>query len=509
MCLFGIVVKSYLDVVEEFDPARNYELKIRPQYVRCLSILKKGDRINLKEFIESHLNEFTNGIKSFKTNREAIAHSFWIGRKIGILRPVPQQEVMAISFDEFCKLETISYFLDQLRDSHVKNLAAKNNGTKYTYSHRLWKFNEWLHGKSFEFHRAVHLKGDTFKRVTETITLEGVEHLLKLYQEPFKVESEFVKVVKKYLLDQMHEGKRATTMKIDYNAIKSYFEKNDSPLNFRFNYNAKYKSVNGEDEQPSLSLDDVMNLLTVGKPTLTQKAVFLCKLHRGLDTLTLLDRFNFQVWPQLVEYFETSDYHSWNLKKCPVPIKLTRIKTDYTHTGFLERDAVEAIQKYLDYRRHNIMRDMKNGEALFLTAKNKPITKEWVNYSLRKLAQNAGLEKKLAGYLGTKYRINSHEFRDLLKSTLLDCGVRQDVAEHCIGHMPRDSYEKQATLYPESLRMEYSKASKRLNVFSNFSSFVKGGADYQQMQTELIKLREDIEMMKQHREISQKYQQLA
>ncbi|SMH71161.1 hypothetical protein [Candidatus Nitrosotalea okcheonensis] len=52
-------------------------------------------------------------------------------------------------------------------------------------------------------------------------------------------------------------------------------------MHFRFDYNARYKTTNGEDEQASLSLEDMVNLLTVGKPSLMQKAVFLCKLHRG------------------------------------------------------------------------------------------------------------------------------------------------------------------------------------------------------------------------------------
>jgi len=41
-----------------------------------------------------------------------------------------------------------------------------------------------------------------------------------------------------------------------------------------------------------------------------------------------------------------------------------------------------------------------------------------------------------------KYQKESHELRDLLKSTLIDCGTRIDVADHVIGHKPKDSYEK-------------------------------------------------------------------
>ena len=90
--------------------------------------------------------------------------------------------------------------------------------------------------------------------------------------------------------------------------------------------------------------------------------------------------------------------------------------------------------------------------------------------------------------MDTRYKINSHEVRDLLKSTLIDCGVRYDLADHFIGHKPKDSYKKQAILYPETLRSEYSKASKKLNVFSNFSSFVKGYENTEELKSQIRKL---------------------
>ena len=72
------------------------------------------------------------------------------------------------------------------------------------------------------------------------------------------------------------------------------------------------------------------------------------------------------------------------------------------------------------------------------------------------------------------YKIHSHEVRDLLKSTLLVSGCAQYAADHVLGHSPRDSYEKQAALYPEKLRSEYAKASGRLNIFSSIERHLKG-----------------------------------
>ena len=59
------------------------------------------------------------------------------------------------------------------------------------------------------------------------------------------------------------------------------------------------------------------HLLTMGQPTILQKAVFLCKFHRGLDTYTLVDRFNFEAWDPIVKSFGTSDWNQWDLKNVP------------------------------------------------------------------------------------------------------------------------------------------------------------------------------------------------
>jgi hypothetical protein len=379
-----------------------------------------------------------------------------------------------------------------LRGSRYKNPALKKDaGTASAYTYRLWNFNNWIHGKTFEFNVEIQKDKNTFQRTQQNVTLDGIEQFLKMFQKPYRVESDYVRVIKKYLLDPTHKDKRAGTIRIEFCAIKAYFEKNDSPISIKFDPETKYRTTNGEDEQYGLSLDDLMGLLTTGQPTITQKAVFLCKFHRGLDTATLVDRFNIQAWEQLVDYFGSEDYKKWDLVKCPVPIKLTRMKTDCTHIGFLDRDAIEAVQKYLDYRRKKTQREMKNGDALFLNEHRKPINNDWIRMCFRRLARNAGLDKRLDGYMCNRYKMNSHELRDLLKSTLIDSGVRYDLADHFIGHKFKDSYEKQDVLYPDTLRAEYSKASSRINIFSNFANYVKGYQNVEALKEEVEKLRKE------------------
>jgi len=110
------------------------------------------------------------------------------------------------------------------------------------------------------------------------------------------------------------------------------------------------------------------------------------------------------------------------------------------------------------------------------------------------MAETAGIQTKLEGYkYKAKFSKDSHELRDLLESTLLDCGVRADVVEHVTGHKPKDSYEKQARLYPESLRAEYSKASKKLNIFSNVSHYLQTGDEAERLRKQMREMEERFE----------------
>ena len=278
-----------------------------------------------------------------------------------------------------------------------------------------------------------------------------------------------------------------------YYAITSYFEKNECPLIFKFSGKTAYENKKEGQEPKTLSLDDFMKILTIGKPSILQKAVFICKFQRGLDSSTLSDRFNFEAWSQIVKHFGTEQHMLWDLEKCPVPIKLVRIKTGFLHTGFLDRDAIESIQDYLEFRYKKTGTVMSMGEPLFLNTKNTPISPQWIRKRFFELATKAGVQKKIGNDQYAKYEKDSHELRDLLKSTLLASGTRYDVADHAIGHKPKDSYEKQATLYPENLRLEYMKASRKLNIFSNISHYLKGEEQTEMLQKQVDVLKQKIE----------------
>ena len=134
------------------------------------------------------------------------------------------------------------------------------------------------------------------------------------------------------------------------------------------------------------------------------------------------------------------------------------------------------------------------GEPMFIKTTRKAVADVWVSRLVRRLAAKAGLQERLADYKATvRYKLNSHEMRDLLKSTLIDSGCRIDVADHVIGHKPKDSYEKQSRLYPESMRSEFAKASSRINIFSNMSRSMGGDREKEDLRRQVAELRSRLE----------------
>ena len=465
-------------VIKPYD-----EKKLKSKYPnRIKTILSKLDNKGYKftpsEFIHDYKKSTipTCSIRSFRAVLQTVL-------KIAVNEGVLTKESGENQVPQWFKiLESISYWQKQLRSSKYHNLKKETMTTQKIYLNHLWNFNIWLSKNSFSIRKTIAVKNNLFKSTNEKTTFSNVEEILKILENPFSNQSDVIKIIKKYLFDPIHDGKKPSGMSVVFSSIVSYFDKNDQPLKIKFNPNTKYDEQIQEDEI-ELSLKEFMKMLTNGKPSITEKAVYLCKFQRGLDASTFADRFNFQALEQINNYFGTEKHNLWNLDLCPVPIKLIRMKTGYMHLGFLDRDAIGAIQDYLDWiTSKNISLD----GVLFVNKFGHPISNSWITSHFFELTNRCGIEK-----------IGSHELRDLLKSTLIDSGCRLDVADHVIGHKPKDSYEKQAKLYPETLRKEYAKASKRLNLFTKFTSVVNGTDDSDELQIQLKDKLDELEKIKQ------------
>lgn len=471
-----------ITIIQKFDSTHDYGIPIRPQVRKVLSQLEPNKEYALSKLIKKYDGIVTKK-KNIQNTRGVFKHVMNTGKQIGIIKEINDT---VIPFSDFCNLDTVSYMRRQLKETKFKNPKAKTRhsggGTRRSYSLHIWHFNNWLCGKTITTQTITPLGNNTQKITTAKIKINTIEDLLRIYQTSVTKGPEFLRIIKEYLMNDLHKNKSEGYMRIITSAIKSYFEKNESPITIHFNPSVDHDN---DSVAPSLSLDELMQLLTTGKPSVVQKGVIMCKFHTGLDNATFADRFNFEAWPQLVKWFGTRDYSDWDLRKCPVIINITRIKVGFLHICLLEQDAIIALQKALDWRFKKTKTAMSEGQAIFLNTGANPITDRWVSELIPKLAEKAEIQKKIRTKSGNRNEKVSHELRDLLKSTLRACGVASYAANHVIGHVPQDSYEKEQILYPEKIRYEYMKASKLLNIFTKFSSIIKGTDDVDVLKGEL------------------------
>ena len=358
--------------------------------------------------------------------------------------------------------ESVRFWLTQLDSPKMKNFRLEK-GTKRTYADALEAFNRWLAGRKFPVGSGGNGQ-DAARR-----TFPNVEELLRFCEDPEHGAQTAKRVVREYLADLATSKHSLSTAMVRCAAVKSYFAVHDVPVDVRVN--KKRHAIHDVRESPEMSLFDLYKMMTVGSMDVMLKAVMMIKFQAGLDASTLADRFNFEAYPQIVKHFGIEDYEAWDLGRCPVPVRLVRVKTGMEYTTFIDRDAVSHLQDYLRWREFREGRKHDPSGPLFVTRRGTPVGPNWISSKFSKAAINAGIQKRVSNRV---YKIHSHEVRDLLKSTLLVSGCAQHAADHVLGHAPRDSYEKQAILYPEALRSEYAKASGRLNIFTNIERHLKG-----------------------------------
>lgn len=319
-------LKVQYEVIEAFDPEKKYEAHIQKRH---REILTKFDTVG---FVFSPSEFFSNNKKLMISNnrtdisaQSVLSVSIRVGTDLKILKKRTSNATVP---DWFKELETVDYWTMQLRGSKMKNVKVGNRGTvRSLYLQQLWNFNKWLVQQEPKIKKTQQIKENVFEQVEVVMKFKHVEELFELLTQPIPNRTAVIKLIKKYLMDtELHKGKKVNYIKVLKSAILSYFDKNDQSISVSFDPKILYTSSEEAEQQQEMSLADFMQILTLGKPDVLEKAVFVSKFHRGLDVSTLVDRFNFEVWPQLVEYFGSDDHNSWNLKKCPVITEHVRIK---------------------------------------------------------------------------------------------------------------------------------------------------------------------------------------
>ena len=379
---------------------------------------------------------------------------------VGILKRISPYERVS-------NLESVKFWCTQLNGSGFRNSVSQSD-TKLTYLRPLAKLNDWLPDKQFPSYKTVMADGQIIRQHI-TKSFANVEELMHYCVESDHGTKTAQRVIREYMTNEqtvkMSDSVRANARA----AIKSYFRVHDIMLDIP---KTRKCSEPVQDDDP-MTLEDFYKMIQNGKPSIMMRSIMLIKLQSGMDSSTLADRFNYEGYSQIVKYFKTEDHTMWNLEMCPVPIKLVRVKTRVSYTTFLEHDAIVQLREYLTWKETKYGKQDLS-KPLFITTKAMPIRSVWISRCFSQMAVRAGVQKKVSP---TVYKMRAHDVRDLLKSTLIASGCAQYAADHVLGHAPRDSYEKQFTLYPEELRAEYAKASSRINIFSKVESVLNTAKD--------------------------------
>ena len=444
---------TYYEVLRPVTPA---DLYTRSRFVEILKLIPPQGRVAFETF---------NHIGRHRAS-QGIAHAC----SRGILKRIsPDEQVL--------KFNSVQTWHKSLNKSGHKNSTSKH-GTKSLYLRALSKFDAWLPGRPFQSHETV-VNGRQITRQAVTKSFANVEEMMHYCMESDHGNKTAQGAIREYLTDLYEDETSASACSITRSAIKSYFNYNDVVLNLPGN--RKKRADSTPDEDSYMTLEDIYRMVQDGKLSIIMKTVMLIQFQSGMDVSTLTDRFNYKGYSQIVKYFKTDNHKSWNLEMCPVPIKLGRVKRGVRYTTFLDRDAIAQLQRYLTWKEDNYGKQDQS-KPLFMTKQNTPIREKWVSDVFSKVAARTGIQEKISPKM---YKIRAHKVRHLLKSTLLTSGCKPYAADHVLGHAPRDSYEKQSTLYPEELRAEYAKASSRLNIFSKVESTLNTADDPESLQAHI------------------------
>ncbi len=457
---------SMMDTYEIVEP--NTIPHVHLKFAEILKVYQPGDKITVRSILDARHTEFA-GVTDDHMVR-CVRNALKRAVAVGLAKKIEYVE------HDITHLDTVQYWLGYLNGGKYNHAKPKST-TRSAYLVMLTQFDQWLQGKTHQIERYNHATD------TQEIThqqFDNVEELLHFTKKPSTDPSNTVRIITRYLQDPVHKHKKAASLVVTKAAVKSYFAHHDRDLNIKYNPKVNHSTLVAE---KSFTLSDLLAMLTHGNPTVLDKALFLCMFQRGMDISTTIDRFNYDAWEQIAKHFGGENYEMWDLSRCPVPISLVRVKTDYKHSGYIDRDAVSALIPYLKHRYKVTGKPMSADQPLFITNKCVPIKHYWVHNRFIKLGNKAEIIR--TKIYGGKNRAGPHEMRDLLKSTLIVAGCRADVAEHVIGHKPKDSYEKQHVLYPEAMREEFAKASYMINIFTRFASLTNKGDDIQKIKVEM------------------------
>ena len=346
-------------------PVEQSDLNAPPSIAQVLRMIPPEGCVTFKHFKDAGKGRAVIGIRHACSN--------------GILERIsPYERVLG--------LDSVKFWCTQLDEPGHKN-STPRYGTKQAYLSYISKFDAWLPGRSFQSYENA-VSGGTVTRQTVRKSFANMEEMMEYCHKSDHGTKTAQRAVREYLAGPEAGKMSASARSLVQAAIKSYFNANDVVL--ALPKTRKRRSEPVPDEDSHMTLEDFYKMLQDGNPGLKMKTVMLIKLHSGMDSSTLADRFNYEGYPQIVKYLKTDDHKSWNLEMCPVPLRLVRVKTNVQYTTFLDRDAIAQLREYLTWKETKYGKQDPS-KPLFMTKQNTPIRPMWVSTGFSQVAVRAGI----------------------------------------------------------------------------------------------------------------------
>ncbi len=260
--------------------------------------------------------------------------------------------------------------------------------------------------------------------------------------------------------------------------IRSFFMHNRAPMPPDPSYRIR------SDKEPvvsRLTVEEFRKIVLASNPT--YRAVWLCMLQAGMGCNEVI-YWSDHGWPSLKRQLREGRH--------PIRIELPgrkrnrNVKPYYT---FIGRDAIEALEAYLE-QRPNV------DGPIFITKFGQPLT-YWTlwRYWMRKLRE-LGLIKPRRGR-GVRYGKNPHAIRSLFRSRWRLSGCDPEVAEFFLGHdIDKLGYDKSPWLSPEWFEEQYCRAERWLNIISEEPEKVPA-IEVTRLRRELEELKRMVKMLKE------------
>lgn len=157
---------------------------------------------------------------------------------------------------------------------------------------------------------------------------------------------------------------------------------------------------------------------------------------------------------------------------------------------YITADAIHELRKYIIERG-----EPKEGEAIFVSRGNKPVSPVYVADVLQRIGLQLGLipqsEREKLGE-GHRYPINLHQFRKLFKSesSVAGRGFDSRYGEFFMGHAGGLAqiggvYDKSPELHEDIFEREYMKLAPYLNIFTGVQTLERRMAQIEKLKEEL------------------------